>query len=324
VQKSARRTCLRCDWAGDTDEPACPNCGVPLYAVGQPGTAPAAEPVEDFGTAEGGAPDEGDAKPAAPRRRDDGPRAAGTGPPTSFGLPLRTATPIAVVGLILAFVLGAWLGEPGDERASQSAPTDVAIEETADEGTSTTAPIVTFRTLVRRTWNVDGLQFSFDVLTSWERWDFSITRSIVGPQGAEAILFWTTLPDPARIQSCAYLSHASSGGSIADLTAAIASAPGTEIVEEPFTSSLRGHAISKVKLLVRKADGCQPGFFFRWPHQRCRGACWMEMAPGDTIDVWVTRVDGRIVLFEAATTDERTTQLEEDIERIVGSIRFDA
>jgi len=49
----------------------------------------------------------------------------------------------------------------------------------------------------------------------------------------------------------------------------------------------------------------------------------MEITPGNTIHVWITRVAGRTVLFEVATTDEANRQLEEDIDRIVGSIRFE-
>lgn len=37
------RICLRCDWAGETDEPACPRCGAPLYRLGA--EPPPAEPI---------------------------------------------------------------------------------------------------------------------------------------------------------------------------------------------------------------------------------------------------------------------------------------
>lgn len=36
----AERFCLRCDWAGETGEPACPRCGVPLYRMGQSESTP--------------------------------------------------------------------------------------------------------------------------------------------------------------------------------------------------------------------------------------------------------------------------------------------
>ena len=62
----AERFCLRCDWAGETEEPACPRCGAPLYRMGSseptpaPPQAPPARhdpPAEVQGTS--GAPLEG-------------------------------------------------------------------------------------------------------------------------------------------------------------------------------------------------------------------------------------------------------------------------
>ena len=37
----AERFCLRCDWAGETEEPACPRCGAPLYRMGRSEPMPA-------------------------------------------------------------------------------------------------------------------------------------------------------------------------------------------------------------------------------------------------------------------------------------------
>ena len=37
----AERFCLRCDWAGETEEPACPRCDAPLYRMGRSGPTPA-------------------------------------------------------------------------------------------------------------------------------------------------------------------------------------------------------------------------------------------------------------------------------------------
>jgi len=33
--------CLRCDWAGETEKPACPRCGAPLYRIGRSEPTPA-------------------------------------------------------------------------------------------------------------------------------------------------------------------------------------------------------------------------------------------------------------------------------------------
>ncbi len=45
----AHATCFRCDWAGEADGDACPNCGAPLYrqspAAPAPAPVPAASPA---------------------------------------------------------------------------------------------------------------------------------------------------------------------------------------------------------------------------------------------------------------------------------------
>jgi hypothetical protein len=37
----AKRLCLRCDWAGETEGPACPRCGTPLYSMSRSKPTPA-------------------------------------------------------------------------------------------------------------------------------------------------------------------------------------------------------------------------------------------------------------------------------------------
>ena len=37
----AERFCLRCDWAGETEGPACPRCGAPLYRMDSSEPTPA-------------------------------------------------------------------------------------------------------------------------------------------------------------------------------------------------------------------------------------------------------------------------------------------
>ncbi len=41
----AERFCLRCDWVGETEEPACPRCGAPLYRMGRSEPTPAVPDV---------------------------------------------------------------------------------------------------------------------------------------------------------------------------------------------------------------------------------------------------------------------------------------
>jgi hypothetical protein len=83
-----------------------------------------------------------------------------------------------------------------------------------------------------------GVRFSFEIPSpGWERFgNISINKSIVGPQGAEAIIFWTTLPD-GNAEPWADLSGTGPSGAIA---AAIATAPGTELAGGRRTSCSAG------------------------------------------------------------------------------------
>jgi hypothetical protein len=77
-----------------------------------------------------------------------------------------------------------------------------------------------------------------------------------------------------------------------------------------------------VVLTVREGSGCDPGFFYRW-HAECWGPCWVETNVGDTIRVWIIDVEGTRLFIEAETTTQANSALKQEIQQIVGSIRFD-
>ena len=94
-----------------------------------------------------------------------------------------------------------------------------------------------------------------------------------------------------------------------------------------------------MSLTVREDLGCDPGYFFTWPDE-CLGTCWIKTGVGDTIGVWVVEVDGRRLVIEGETTRqgvwvssetsfvEETTdltdaELEQEVQQIVESIRFE-
>jgi hypothetical protein len=97
-----------------------------------------------------------------------------------------------------------------------------------------------------------GVRFSFNVpTTGWERHrvstgkrprgPISLNKSFEGPQGAEAIIYWTSFPDGDYADPCARLLGRSVGRSAAALAAAAATAPGTELVHGPAKVTLGGH-----------------------------------------------------------------------------------
>jgi hypothetical protein len=175
---------------------------------------------------------------------------------------------------------------------------------------------------------VGGVEFSFTVPdAAWGAFGtISINKSIVGPQGAEAIIFWTTFPDGDNAQAddadpCAAMLSSSIGSTTADLGAAISTAPGTELVTGPSDVTVGRYPAEHVVLTVREDLGCDPGYFYSWQAMSW-GAFWPGTNPGDTIRVWIVDVGGTLLFFEAETTDQADAELEREIEQIIGSIRF--
>ena len=85
-------------------------------------------------------------------------------------------------------------------------------------------------------------------------------------------------------------------------------------------------------LTVREDVGCDPGYFYTW-QKEMRGPYWAWTNLGDTIRVWIVDVNGTRLFIEAETTPQARSYLEnfkrppltieQEIQRIVESIRFD-
>jgi hypothetical protein len=246
----------------------------------------------------------------------------------------RSAVGFVLAALVLTVTLGIWL-KVHEERSAPVASTDAAALETRASDRSPTpvaspsptpagvGPIE--RPLIGRLSRiVGGVPFSFRVRTAgWERFgSISINKSIVGPQGAEAIIFWTSFPHGDYADPCGHVLSPPVGPSAADLAAAVSTAHGTELVTGPSDVTVDGRAAKHVVLTVRENVGCDPGFFYTWQDVE-RGAFWSMTGVGDTIRVWIVEVDGTRLFIEAETTKQAGTDLEQEIQQIVDSIRFD-
>jgi hypothetical protein len=146
----------------------------------------------------------------------------------------------------------------------------------------------------------------------------SLNKSYVGPQDAEAIIYWTSFPDGDYADLCTRLLAPSIGRSAADLAAAVATAPGTGLVKGPSDVTLGGHPAKHVVLTVRKSVGCNPGFFYTW-RAVIGGAFWLATGVGDTIRVWIVPVGGTRLFIAAATREDAN---ERQVKQIVESFRF--
>jgi hypothetical protein len=243
----------------------------------------------------------------------------------------------ALAGIGLAATADALRGEkevapPAARLAATGAKTNTAKEAPTPAGIDDLIEAPPRR---RSAVTEEGVTFSFRVrkMVGWEQFrslstdksaggPISMNKSIVGPQGAEAIIYWTSFPDGDYADPCARLVSPPVGPSAADLAAAVSTAPGTRLVKGPADVTLDGRPAKHVVLTVREKVGCDPGFFYTW-RDIDGGALWPTTSVGDTIRVWIVDVDGTRLFIAAETTEQASSGLEKEIQRIVQSIRFD-
>ena len=97
---------------------------------------------------------------------------------------------------------------------------------------------------------------------------------------------------------------------------------GTELVTGPSDVSVGGRSAKHVVLTVREDVGCDPGYFYTWK-DIFGGALWPKTNVGYTIRVWIVDVDGTLLFIAGETNTDAGSGLEQEIQQIVDSIRFD-
>ena len=68
--------------------------------------------------------------------------------------------------------------------------------------------------------------------------------------------------------------------------------------------------------------GRDPGYFFNW-RAKAGGAMWQMASVGDTFQVWIFDLQPNPLFLIAQTNSDASPQFEEQIRRIIGSIRFE-
>jgi hypothetical protein len=317
------KTCLRCDWEGETSEPSCPRCGArPLYVTG-PSRVKEPKPVEDRGRSSDrkAALTASTTPPAFPFPPSDFARPT-TDPLGPVRRPGGFVGTFVLVALVITATVVAWLTS-NEPRTAAVPPRD----DPAPSLFSMPSPvgIGSIKRLPggENALNVDGVPFSFIVRRrGWVRFDgISINKSTIGPQGAEAIIFWTGLPDGDHADPCTHLLGPSAWSPGGDLAGAISAAPGTELVTGPSHVVVGGRPAEHVVLTVRDDVGCDPGFFYAWNGVDA-GPFWSKTAVGSTIRVWIVDVADTRLFIEAATTKQAGSDLVKEVHQIVRSIRF--
>jgi hypothetical protein len=171
---------------------------------------------------------------------------------------------------------------------------------------------------------VDGVPVSFKVPTKgWRGFgDLNISKKEGGPaRGAEAIIYWTTIFQGAHATPCGQWWGAPDG-SVADYAAAAAKGSGDALAVGPKHTDVGGLPAERVAFTVRPDSiRCDPGFYYTW--NTVSAGAWPNTHVGDTVRVWILDVNGARLYIEGDTREDAGSTLEREIDRIVGSIRFD-
>ena len=171
---------------------------------------------------------------------------------------------------------------------------------------------------------VDGVRFSFDIRRfGWEpHGTIHISKSEMGPQGAEGLIYWTAYPDGEEVAGCGPWITEPETQDPGDLAERMARAPGVEVVEAPSDVALGSVEGRHFVVSVRENLGCDPGFFFIW-RATSGGALWQQAHVGDTLRVWILNVDSTIFFIVAQTSAQASEPFAAEMVGIVNSIRFE-
>jgi hypothetical protein len=255
---------------------------------------------------------------------------------------------IAAAAVVLVVVAGTYLllsrGGVGGPTVSASPLPSGLFQASAVPSPETDRSLGGY-TLGRHAVTVDGISFSFNIESSarvvevsgWEPYpakpigSIHLSKSIQGPQAAEALIYWARYPDGAEAEPCGYLANRTPLTSAAAVASIVATTPGTELVTGPEEVTVGGHPATHVVVRVRKAVVCDPGFFYTWK-AKTFGALWTETRVGDTIRVWVVDVNGVLLFIGGETTTdtydgiispEKEATLDGEVQQIIDSIRFE-
>ena len=320
-------------------ERACPNCGArPLYVP--------ASRSERAAEAAGRSPE--DRSSEAARTATTVPSSAPSPPSNpepppmevtrASGRSARSAVAFVLVSIVLTVGLGTWLKAHGGRPAPASS--DVALLETpAGNGSPTTSATprpsqtsegvgpIELAHIGRRSVTVGSVPMSFrvpaDRLGSVRRPLDQQERVRAAKRRGHHLLDEHRRPRP-YVKSVRTVVGFPGGQRGRLRRGSGGSRPEPDWSRGPSDVSIGGFPAQHLVFTVRKDPPCEPGFFYRW-HATRRGAFWSTTDVGDTINVWIVDVDGTRIFIESEITmahDGAGPELEQEIRRIVGSIRF--
>jgi len=172
-----------------------------------------------------------------------------------------------------------------------------------------------------------GVTFSVELTKSgWNsEQDFFFNKDVaIGPEWA-SFLFWDPSPRGVYSDPCAHTTSPPAGPLAADLAAAVASIPGTDVVSPPSDVTVGGRPGKHVAITVPENAPCPAGDggFYLWYGDLAQGETRFATRLGATYNVWIVDVAGTRLFIEAESMKGAKPAIGQEIQEIIDSIQFE-
>ena len=238
---------------------------------------------------------------------------------------------IAVVGINLLPANGG-VGGSGATASPSASPSPTPQPSPSPTPAALFPPSGELAVGVKESLTLDGLPISFRVPTSgWfsnGAWgiekvpDQTLDATAKAAQRAGFIFWVDDTPTGVFADPCTGSKAPPVGPSPADLAAAVASIPGTDLVSGPSDVTVGGHPAKQVVVTIRDDIGCDPTSFDLW-YSPTEGIERYASELGSTIRAWIIDVDGTTVWIDGETFKGADTEPGQEIQQIIDSIQFE-
>lgn len=184
-------------------------------------------------------------------------------------------------------------------------------------------------TVGRHTATLEGVPLSFELAnTGWTSTEyFELAKGSFAKPDGSWLIFWESSPDNVYADPCNHTPlKPAPTHSAAALAAAVATLPGTDLVDGPSTVTIGGRPATYVAIKIRDDIDCEPNQFYRWYDDASggpRGGYRYAPQSGATVRVWIIDVDGKLVWIDGETYRGADPERGLELQRIIDSIEFD-
>jgi hypothetical protein len=235
---------------------------------------------------------------------------------------------IAAAAVVVVAVVGINLlpggGGVGGPAVSPSPSPTIAPTPTVAPTVVVVIPPAGELTIGRHDMTLNSVPFTFEVSRiGWiSNGSFGFDRTEgIGPDGAGFIL-WGEAPVGVFADPCSQTRGPVIGTSAANLAAAVASVPGTDLVSGPTDVTVGGRPAKLVVVGIPDVIGCAASDFYLWWGPSVDNARYATR-PGSTIRAWIIDVDGAIVWIDGETYAGAGPEPVQELQEIVDSIQFE-